>query len=120
MKDLPKFELHDYHWEEGHPIPQIEIELRGDGAVCWINFNGICIFRACNLPEGTDISVANQSPADKKGYMWQDRQSGELGSIVYDNPGRVEEGGIPWRVPVEVRILQNEESTRTPDSKVQG
>ena len=118
---LPDVQLQDYRWEEGHPIPHIEIEMSNDQAVLWINFNGVCVFRACNLPDGstTDFKGMRMMLPDKTGFMWQDRQSGELGSIVYSTAGREEKGGPPWRVPVEIRVC-HEEPTRPEDSKMSG
>ena len=48
--------------------------------------------------------MQNLPPPDKIGFMWQDRQTGELGSVIYDNQGRVE-NGVAWRVRVEVRVI---------------
>jgi hypothetical protein len=31
------------------PNAHLEIELRQDGKVLWINFEGVCVFRACGL-----------------------------------------------------------------------
>jgi len=31
----------------------VEIQIKGDGKVIWIDVNGICVFRACRIGELT-------------------------------------------------------------------
>lgn len=116
-------ELVDYRYEEGDPNPpSLEIELRSDNKVLWINFNGVCVFRACNLPENIAVEIkgmlldtASRVP-DKTGWMWID-DDGKPGSIVYDNPASVD-NLTQWRKQVEIFIVDEEYANSRTGSEV--
>lgn len=119
-EQMLRMALNDYRWEEGHPPPAIQIEVKDQ--VLWINFNGICIFRGCNLPNDLSLEMTglgDNTMPDKTGYMWKDYDGG-LGSIVYATPASVE-SLKPWRVPVEIYIVEGDngsiEPEPTPESK---
>ena len=115
-----KPEMIDYRYAPGDPTPALEVVLKEDGKVVWVNFMGVCVFRGCNLPDDLIVEIkgmlldTQKRHPNKTGWMWVG-DDGSLGSIVYDTPAQTA-SLKQWRKPVEVFIVEDQVFKR-PDNE---
>lgn len=57
-KHLPSSQLLDIT----APEIAVEVEIRGDGKVLWVNIDGECALRVCQIPELTIIDHRDDMP----------------------------------------------------------